>query len=140
MTDFPPTSRDSYRFWSDERVRFADLDPMGHVNNNAFGLYFESNRLAFFEREALYGGVPGVASVVARICIDFLAELTYPATPEIGLRVTRIGGSSYEYAQGLFVGETCHATARTVSVLFDRSTRRSKPLDDTQKAILHRYL
>lgn len=140
MSDLDLTDRSTFRFWSTERVRFSDLDALGHVNNNAIGIYFESSRLAFFEHETLYEGVPGTASVVARLAIDFLAEIPYPAAPEIGLRVTRIGGKSFTYVQGLFLGARCHATAETVSVMFDRTTRRSQPLTDRQKAILAGYL
>ena len=31
-----------------EKVRFRDLDPMGHVNNAVFLTYLEQARVAFF--------------------------------------------------------------------------------------------
>jgi hypothetical protein len=30
-----PIKPAAYRFWMDEHVRFSDLDPLGHANNNA---------------------------------------------------------------------------------------------------------
>ena len=42
------TSREFYPYWIDESVRFADLDPLGHVNNAAISTYFESARVALF--------------------------------------------------------------------------------------------
>src|SRR4051812_37440775 len=35
-------------FVHEERVRFRDLDPMGHVNNAVFLTYLEQARVAFF--------------------------------------------------------------------------------------------
>src|SRR3954447_19148774 len=35
------TSREFYPYWINESVRFADLDPLGHVNNAAISTYFE---------------------------------------------------------------------------------------------------
>ena len=37
-----------YRHWIEDRVRFADLDPLGHCNNAAIGGFFESSRVALF--------------------------------------------------------------------------------------------
>ena len=42
------TSREFYPYWTDESVRFADLDPLGHVYNAAISTYFESARVALF--------------------------------------------------------------------------------------------
>ena len=38
----------SYRFWIEDHVRFADLDPLGHCNNAAISTFFESSRVALF--------------------------------------------------------------------------------------------
>jgi acyl-CoA thioester hydrolase len=138
---FEPTDRAAYRQWTPERVRFADLDPLGHVNNNAFGVYFETARLGFFDaarlhEEANRGGARNEATVVVRVAIDFRAELGYPADLDIGTRLTRMGKSSFTYVQGLFVGDTCHATCETISVLFDLMTRGTKPLSAAQRARL----
>lgn len=145
MTDTPrepaavdPADPAGYRHWTAERVRFSDLDPLGHVNNNAFGVYFETARLGFFEAARLHEAANGAgarreATVVARLTIDFLAELGYPAELRVGTRLSRLGRSSFTYRQGLFRDDQCFATAETISVLFDLETRRPKPLSDAQR-------
>jgi acyl-CoA thioester hydrolase len=135
---FDPAKRDAYRQWTPERVRFADLDALGHVNNNAFGVYFETARISFADAARLHvdanrDGKQVEATVIVRITIDFLAELDFPADVEIGTRLIRMGKTSFTYAQGLFVGDQCHATAETISVLFDLATRRPKPLSEGQR-------
>ena len=78
------TSPASYRYWIDETVRFADLDPVGHVNNAAISTYFESARVALFH-DSGNSPVSGPRSVViARLTIDFRAELHYPDRIRIG--------------------------------------------------------
>ena len=37
----------SWTYVHSDRVRFGDLDPMGHVNNVDFLRFFESARIAF---------------------------------------------------------------------------------------------
>lgn len=138
---FDPADPAAYRQWTGERVRFSDLDPLGHVNNNAFGVYFETARLGFFEAVRLHqeaNAGTGVesrreATVVARLTIDFLAELGYPADLRVGTRLSRLGRSSFAYRQGLFSGDRCFATAETISVLFDLRDRKPKPLSPAQR-------
>src|SRR3546814_10515686 len=112
-TTFDPADRASYRHWSEERMRCSDLDVLGHANNNAIGVYFETARLEFFRQVRLHDGAENQATVVARLAIDFLAELTFPNRLEIGTRPVRLGNSSFTYRQGIFVAERCIATAET---------------------------
>ncbi|QQP89745.1 acyl-CoA thioesterase [Skermanella sp. TT6] len=119
------TSPASYRYWIDETVRFADLDPVGHVNNAAISTYFESARVALFH-DSGNSPVSGPRSVViARLTIDFRAELHYPDRIRIGLRVTRFGRSSLTLAGAVFRGDTCIATSEAICVIIDVAERRS---------------
>ena len=56
-------------------IRYADLDPQGHVNNAVFATYFESGRVAMFRDPDLGIGVANATFVLARQEIDFLNEL-----------------------------------------------------------------
>jgi acyl-CoA thioester hydrolase len=110
------TSPGFYPYWINESVRFADLDPLGHVNNAAISTYFESARVALF-RDAGNSPVSGSLSVViARIVIDFRSEMHYPGALRVGQKTL---------AGGLFHGDTCIATSEVVCVLFDVGARRS---------------
>lgn len=130
----------AYRFWTPDRVRFADLDLLGHVNNTAYAIYVESGRAAFFHEIGIW--VPGapVQSVVARLEIDFRRELSYPADFKVGVRVLGIGHSSYRIGCGIFADEVCCASALTVVVRWDMAKRGSTPLADEDRARLLPYL
>lgn len=140
--DFDPTDAASYAHWANETVRFSDLDLLGHVNNNATSTYFETARVAFFAKTGLYDPAAGldranqVGTVVVRICVDFRAELLYPATVKIGTRTTRLGQSSFTYRQGMFWDGRCVATAETTNVVIDMTTRRPMPMSDAHRTAL----
>lgn len=109
-------------------VRLRDVDHQGHVNNAVFATYFESGRVGLIYDQENGLQVPGATSVVARLEIDFLGELKWPGTVEIGTAVEEIGRSSYRFAHALFCKDVCVATGRTTMVLIDRDTRRARPL------------
>ena len=130
------TSREFYPYWIDESVRFADLDPLGHVNNAAISTYFESARVALFS-DAGNSPVTGPLSVViARIVIDFRSEMHYPGSP-----AGRVEGDSVrplvpDVAGAVFHGDTCIATSEVVCVLFDTAARRSVEIPAAVRARL----
>lgn len=111
-------------------VRWGDADMLGHVNNARFFTYAESARIAYFED--LLGEDPqfwkAYGFILARIDCDFLAQLRYPATLDIGTRVTRIGRSSIDIEHGMFLGEAAVARSQAVVVWFDYRTQKPAPV------------
>jgi acyl-CoA thioester hydrolase len=111
-----------------DTIRFGDLDPQGHVNNTVFSTYFETGRVLFLREPGNMLSPPGTTSVLARLDINFLKELHWPGTVQIGIATAEIGRSSYTFAQALFRDSVCVATARATVVLIDVQTRRARPL------------
>lgn len=68
--------------------------------------------------------------MIARLALDFRAELRWPGAVDIGTAVKKVGNSSVTLVQGLFDGDVCAATAETVIVLMDEATRKSRPFPD----------
>ena len=81
-------------------IRFGDLDPQGHVNQAVFLTYFESGRVAMFRDQDLGIGVPGVTFVMVRMEVDYMKELRWPGTIEIGTGVAEFGRSSFKVGAG----------------------------------------
>lgn len=129
-----------YRYWADERVRFYDLDLMGHVNNVAYTIYAESGRAAFLRHIGFWTETGRRQNVIARLEIDYRQELKYPNELKVGLRVLKIGGSSFTLGIGIFAGDACVATAQATLVRFDAETRKAIALDDADRALLAPYL
>ncbi|RYJ03395.1 MAG: acyl-CoA thioesterase [Acetobacteraceae bacterium] len=127
-----------FPFWTEEKLRIADTDMNGHINNGAIGAFCEAGRAEVLHEIA--GPPPGrtVAMAVARVEIDYLRELHYPGRVRIGTAVARIGSSSFTLEQGLYSGETCFASARSIMVVMDHATRRPIPIPDALRAGLTR--
>lgn len=136
----PDPTRDDYRYWIVERIRFADLDLLGHVNNKSFLTYAESVRAAFLHATGLWRIDGPQHNVLAGLSIDYRRELHWPGEVEVGLRVDSIGRSSIGFGIGLFGTEGCAATVTATLVRIDVETRRPVPLDPSMRAVLTPYL
>ena len=124
----PATERSSYAIWTYDTLRYCDTDRQGHVNNAVFATFCESGRVMFLYDERLDLAGRGSIFVLARLELDFRAELFHPGRIDIGTRVLGIGRTSFRLGQGIFNGDTCAATSESVLVLMDESTRKAKAL------------
>ncbi|MCC6888561.1 MAG: acyl-CoA thioesterase [Hyphomicrobiales bacterium] len=122
-----------------DNIRFADVDRQGHVNNAVYQTFFETGRvgLIYDPQDGLQ--VEGATSVLARIEIDFMKEMHWPGSVEIGTGVAAIGRSSYVFGQAIFYRGTCAARARSTMVLIDRATRKARPLPEDLIARLKKW-
>ena len=119
-----------------DRLRYGDTDRQGHVNNAVFSTLLETGRVAILYDQAGSLAAEGCAFVIARLEIDFRAELNWPGEIVIGTAVAKIGRTSFELTQALFQGEACAARSRSVIVQMDQTTRRSHPLSDHARSVL----
>ena len=119
--------------------RFGDLDAQGHVNQAVFLTYFESGRVAMFRNPDLGVGVPGATYVLVRIEVDYMKELHWPGTIEIGTSVAEFGRSSFTVAQAIFRDGECAAKARATLVCIDLKTRKARPLPEDAIARLSQW-
>jgi acyl-CoA thioester hydrolase len=145
VTDQPKPARrplprlDDFPHRTGDIVRYADLDPQGHVNNAVFATYFETGRVAMFRLPDLGIGAPGKTFVLVRQEIDFLQELRWPSTVEIGTAIAAFGRSSFTVTQVVFRADVCAAIGRATMVFIDLASRRPQPLPEEQIARLSPY-
>ncbi|HEY8223785.1 MAG TPA: thioesterase family protein [Pyrinomonadaceae bacterium] len=71
-------------------VAWGQMDAFQHLNNTAYFRFFESGRIAYFERLDLleYMDATGVGPILASTTCRFRIPLTYPDTVSIGTRVS----------------------------------------------------
>jgi acyl-CoA thioester hydrolase len=69
-------------------VAWGEMDAFGHVNNVVYFRYFESARIAYFERIQMLDHMReiGVGPIVASLQCRFRAPLTYPDQLSVGVR------------------------------------------------------
>jgi acyl-CoA thioester hydrolase len=131
LADYPHRTTDT--------IRYADLDPQGHVNNAVFATYFETGRVAMFRNPDLGIGVPDGTFILVRAEIDFMRELRWPGTVEIGTALAEFGRSSFTVTQVIFNDDACAARGRFTMVLVDKITRRSRSLTEDVIARLSQW-
>jgi acyl-CoA thioester hydrolase len=131
----PPTLAD-FPLRTIEKLRFADTDRNGHITNSVFAICCQNARMELLCDPSRVPIPPNTQFVIARLVLEFRAEMHWPGTVEIGTRVERVGRSSATLAQALFVHAACVATAESVVALMDMTTRRSALLpEETAEAL-----
>jgi acyl-CoA thioester hydrolase len=115
-------------FVHEERVRFRDLDPMGHVNNAVFLTYLEQARVAFFSEMGAATGLEEMNMIVARVEIDFKAPVRLGHDVEISVRASRFGTKSFDLDYELRVDGEIVALAKSVQVAYDYNSRKPVPV------------
>jgi acyl-CoA thioester hydrolase len=114
-------------------IRWDDIDALGHVNNAKYLTYIQ---------EARFLWSPIIEMVVARAEVDFV-EAIYEGGRfyDVNLWVESIGNSSFTMAYEV-VGDNgvVHAKVKTVQVVVNMETMKSRPLKDSEREFLNQYL
>ncbi|HZP88006.1 MAG TPA: thioesterase family protein [Burkholderiales bacterium] len=126
-----------YPFWSSQQLRFADTDRHGHISNAVFAVLCQNARMELLCDRQRVPMPENAHFVIARLVLEFLGEMHWPGTVEIGTRIERVGRSSLTLGQALFIEERRVATAESTVVLIDARSRKSMPLpSETVDALL----
>ena len=120
--------------WTDS-VRFAELDPLGHVNNVAYLAWFEMIRVRYLIEIGLTryrAGEPGF--VVRRLDAEYRAEMKLHDDYVLTAETTRVGRTSLEHAYAVHSKGAVAATGTcTVVMVVDG---RAAPLTEAMRAAL----
>jgi acyl-CoA thioester hydrolase len=140
MTDAPPlTNRATFPLWARDTARYRDTDRQGHLNNAVFATFLESGRVAFLVDWDTPLAPPGCGFVIARLELDFRAEMHWGGEVDIGTGVLKVGRSSFLLGQAIFEDGNCTATAHTTIVMIDEASRKSAPMPDQLRAKLMQW-
>jgi acyl-CoA thioester hydrolase len=135
MTDFAiPEAQ--YRFWTEEKLRNADTDLQGHVNNAVMSSFFEAGRIEVLTDPAIAQIRAATRIVVVKMLINFKKELFFPGRVKIGTGVSKIGRTSLEFVQAIHAANGEVASAEATCVLMDRETRKPTPVPEEMRRFL----
>lgn len=123
-------NKSDYADWAMDTIRYADTDAQGHVNNAVFSTYLETGRTHFLLNPDRPLRPAGTGFVIAKLILDFKAEMRWPGEAHVGTRCKSIGRSSFVMEQIIVQNDTVCALAETVIVMMDLTTRKSTPLPD----------
>ena len=132
LSDFP--------FQTFDKIRYADTDRQGHVNNAVFATFLETGRVEFLYNPDKPLTSKNGAFVIANMNLNLLAEIRWPGQVDIGTGVTKVGNSSLSLYQGVFQDGRCVATAETVIVQMDETTRKASSLPEETKNFMAEHL
>jgi acyl-CoA thioester hydrolase len=128
---------DGYPVQLEVPIAWGDLDAFGHVNNTVFFRWFESARMAYFERIGIPVERPeGKGAILATTTCDFLAEVTYPATVTVGARVSNIGNTSFVMEYGVAREGVSVGRGSGVLVFIDYQTGEKHRVPDDMRAAI----
>ena len=128
-------SLNDYLHVRQENVRYGDTDRQGHVNNAVFSTFFECSRTSILYDPSRNLITPDREFVIVKFEVEYLAELGWPGTVDIGTRVVRLGRSSIVCEQAIFQNGVCAAISSNVMVMIDVVTRKSAALPDEVAAV-----
>lgn len=124
-------------------VRWDDLDAFNHVNNAAYLTFAQEARSDFmwFSRQRR-GEAPMLADmVVARAEVDFIEPIYDVAIDlDIAISVVRLGTASFDLLYVISRDGVIYSKVTTVQVAVNMETKRSRPLNDEERAFLTQYL
>lgn len=115
-----------------DRVRYAELDILNHVNNKAYMTWFETLRVAYFNRfcaPVLAGVDPGPRLVLRNATVHFIKEMLADEDYVTTARVTAFRRTSYTMEQQLWAGDL-RATLTGVMVMRQPDGSAGWPLPD----------
>jgi len=121
-------------------VRWGDMDALGHVNNVKFFTFDESVRIAYFDElaRADRSFMKTHGMILAHIGADFIAQLHYPATLEVGIRVAKIGRSSLNTVAAMFSEGKLIAVTKGVIVWFDYANQKTMPIPEHVRELIRK--
>ena len=123
-------------------VRWNDLDAFGHVNNAKYLTYAESARIDWGQQQfAEKDDSVLVQMTVARSEIDYLLPITeFESYYDVDLWVESIGNSSFVVGYEVTKDGLVFTKMKTVQVMIDLESRKSRPIKDNERSFLTKYL
>ncbi len=127
------------------KIRYADLDTYGHVNNKVFLSFLEEARIAYIKDIGLDKMVTifDFGSVVGRIDIKYLYPIHFGDEVWAYTRCSKLGNKSYDLENVIVINkngkEIISAKATVTMVSFDLKTGKTKPLSNEMTKAVEKF-
>ena len=124
-----------FHFYHAIQVRYADLDPQGHVNNAKFLTYFEQARLAYWIQLGIFTtdqSFMELGIILADVHITYLAPVYYGQNIKVGVHVSKLGNKSMTWEQNVVDADTGRELAKGEVVVVAYDYREEKTVSIPQ--------
>lgn len=139
MPPAPALPLDAFPHHATDKLRYADTDRQGHVNNAVFSTLFETGRVELLYDPTSPMADDGAEFVIAKLTLEFRGEIQWPGSVAVGTGVVKLGASSMTLGQAAYQQGACVATAETVIVQIDSGSRAARPLSAAARARLSAF-
>jgi acyl-CoA thioester hydrolase len=123
-------------------VAWGEMDSLQHVNNIVYFRYFESARMAYFDKIDIwsYMDKTGIGPILASTQCKFRIPLSYPDTISVGTRITNVEEDRFpmKYLVVSHQHQRVAAEGEGVIVSYDYRKQKKSSLPDEIKARIER--
>jgi acyl-CoA thioester hydrolase len=121
------------------RVRFRDVDVIGHVNNAVYFTYMEQARTEYWMQLFQLRELGELAFIVAHAECDYKIPARFKDELEVSIWTTGVRNTSFvwEYEIRNVANNEVMALGKTIQVYYDYSQRKAIPVPpETRKKLL----
>jgi acyl-CoA thioester hydrolase len=132
-----------FQFYLPITVRYADLDPQGHVNNACYLTYLEHARTAYLKHVGLWDGSTFLdfGIIMADAHVTFRAPIMWGQPIHVGMRIARLGNKSMDSVyliEDTGTGQIL-ADGKIVLVAYDYYTSSTVTIPDDWRKIITEF-
>jgi acyl-CoA thioester hydrolase len=131
------------KFYHPIEVRYADLDPQGHVNNARYLSYIEQARVQYIRRLGLWSGgsFMDFGVILADVQMTFKSPITFGQAVRVGARVSQIGNKSFrmDYCLEDAADGKELATGTSVLVTYDYHSGKTVPVPENWRKVITEF-
>lgn len=121
--------------------RFRDTDAMGHLNHVVYITYFEVARTRYWTALTGDRDYTGVPFILAHVTADYRSPAYVSEMLRVGVRVSRLGGRSFECQYRIEEAESRRLVVEgsSVQVIYDYGRQQSAPLPEDLRERIRRF-
>ena len=113
--------------------RFCETDALRHISNTVLPIWFESARGPLFRAILTSSKIEDWPIIVARISVDFLAQIYFGSPVNISTAIKKVGSKSFTIRQRAYQKGKAVAEAETVLVYFDFKEQSTKEIPEVMR-------
>lgn len=120
------------------RMRWGDMDVLGHMNNTVYFRYLEQARISWFDSIKVDYRTQTEGPVLGNMNCRFRIPVVYPAELSVSVRLGGVRRSSFPLYSDIY--ETSdptriYATSEAMMVWIDLKEGKSRPVPDWLRAL-----
>lgn len=120
--------------------RFGDVDGLRHINNCMLPVWFELGREPLFRLFHPDLDLENWRLIMARIAVDFLAQMRLGSNIEIRTFIKKVGRSSITVLQEAWQDDKLGAKGEAVVVYYDFTNNKSLSIPDDIRTVLDKHM